>query len=109
MVKKSKTNIAKWNLAALSLAVGSNLSLRPITRDRIFDWHWIFRFGIRGTLFGIPLGWSLYKTFDFYSRCSMYLEDKYGDRVMRFANTGDPKSINPKYEDSDPYAQYSKK
>ena len=39
----------------------------------------------------------------------MYLEDKYSDRVMRFANTGDPKTINPKQEEVDPHEQYFKK
>ena len=65
-MKKSKTKIAKWNLAGFAGAIGSNLSVRSLTGDRIFGWHWIFRFGIRTTLFALPVGWSLYKTFDYY-------------------------------------------
>ena len=64
MMKKSKTNYAKWNLAAFTVGVGSNLALGSLTRDRTFSSNWILRFGIltRGTLFGVPLAWSIYKT-----------------------------------------------
>lgn len=44
----------------------------------------------------------------YYSRMTLYIEDKYGSRVMQYMMTGDPTAVDPNYVEPDPYEEFRK-
>jgi hypothetical protein len=82
----------------------ANIVLNPITRGRIFDWPAMAKIGLRSSLFAAPLGYTMYHSYNYYTRLSLYLEDKYGDRIAKFLRSGDPSTVNPEFVD--PYQDY---
>ena len=109
LLKKSIKTYTKWNLAAATIAILGNVSLNPLTGGRCFEWPKLLRYGIRSAIWILPLGFSISQTMNYYSRATLYIEDKYGERIIRFMRTGDPSVVNPDYVEEDPYAEFTKK
>jgi hypothetical protein len=104
VIHKATKHYARMNIGAVVGGLVANIAMRPLTNGRIFDWHVAARFGIRSSLFAVPLGFTLFHSWHYYTRLSLYIEDKYGDRIAKFMRTGDPSTINPDFVD--PYGDF---
>ena len=95
LVNRTFKRICQYGVGALLSSCFLNISLAKITRNYIFELPRFVRFSVRTVLFVVPL--SLYSQYAYqsYYRVSLYLLDKYMERIELFMVLGDPKIINP--------------
>ena len=88
-------------LGLLSLAFSAffNIKLGPLTKNYIFNLPRPLRFMIRTTAWILPLAAVSFYSSNDYNKISMYLVDKYIDRIGLFIKIGDPRIINPFLEE----------
>mmetsp|Transcript_358 Transcript_358/g.625 ORF Transcript_358/g.625 Transcript_358/m.625 type:complete len:172 (+) Transcript_358:483-998(+) len=99
ILEKTGKRLLRINLLSLIPAVGLNIGMGKLTRGRIFDLPFFLRFAIRTSVFFGPFVYSFKYSYDNYTRLSLYLEDKYADRISMFMRTGDPTTINPYFDE----------
>jgi hypothetical protein len=99
LVGKLGKNLIRYGVLSIFAPSIINIGLAKMTQNRIYNLHSITRFSFRLAIYVVPI--FLYTDYAFaaYTRSSMYLTDKYADRVELFMKIGDPKIINPKFEE----------
>ena len=79
-------------------AFGINLVMGNLARGKFYKYSFLKRLTIRTVVFALPYALVYKYASSNYSRLSLYLEEKYAERVNEYLKTGDPKSINPSNE-----------
>ena len=95
LVSTAGRKISQVAFGALAAATLSNIYLGKITGNRIFDLNFALRASTRAVLFVVPFSFASDYGFRTYTRVTMYLTDKYLERVEKFMKVGDPRIINP--------------
>lgn len=95
LLQKSGKTVFKSGIASLASAFGLNYGLSKIRGGWIFDRPFWMRCGIRSALFVAPIAVAAQYCYSRYMHVSLYLEDKYADRIATFMRSGDPAVINP--------------
>ena len=95
------TSRGVFKLGLFSIIVPSliNIGLGRLTNNSIFDMHYLVRFGIRSTIFAVPILFTVNHGMNVYTRSTMYLTDKYLERIESYSKLGDPTIINPFLEE----------
>jgi hypothetical protein len=88
-------NCVHWGIACLVFPSIGNLMLTRLAADRIFNLHFMVRMTIRLSFYAFPLFFWTDYAFGAYARITLYLCDKYVDRVEVYEKLKDPKIINP--------------
>ncbi|CAG9333897.1 unnamed protein product [Blepharisma stoltei] len=89
-------------IGTLSFSIGVNLGLGRITKGKIYNYNRLWRWGFRTILLTAPLLVFSDYAYSAYTRVSLYLEDKYSERVKEYMKTEDPLSLNPKFYQENP-------
>jgi hypothetical protein len=82
-------------LANRTLRKSINIGLARLTKDAIYDMHYLVRFTFRFSFYAIPIFFWTDYTFGAYAQISLYLCEKYVDRIDTYQKFKDPKVINP--------------
>ena len=98
IITKTTRKLVQYGFFAFVVPTAINISLAKMTSDRIFNLPYIMRFSLRLGIFTVPLFFYSDYAFNRYTQVSMYLTDKYLERIERFSRVGDPKIINPYLE-----------
>ena len=75
-----------------------NIGLGKLTKGRIYEMNTLFRFNLRLSFYAFPLFFWTDYFFGAYAQISMYLVDKYVDRVDMYLKLKDPAVMNPYLE-----------
>lgn len=84
-----------WGVACLAFPTLINIGLARLTKDAIYDMHYLVRFTFRFSFYAIPIFFWTDYTFGAYAQISLYLCEKYVDRIDTYQKFKDPKVINP--------------
>ena len=76
-----------------------NIGLGPWTKYYFYELPKPLRVSIRLGLFLLPMYYCGMKNKEIYERVNWYLLDKYMDRTEIYMKFGDPKIMNPNFED----------
>jgi hypothetical protein len=90
--------VAKSVFFGLLIPAGINIGLGKITNNRIFELHGFVRFNLRLSLFVVPIYFISDYALSSYIRISMYLIEKYSNRIEEYQQKGDPRIINPYFD-----------
>lgn len=88
-------NAVYWGAGIVVVPSLINFRLGKLTRDRIYGMHFMVRTSFRISFYAFPLFFWVEYFFGAYARVSLYLADKYVDRVEDYMKIKDPKILNP--------------
>ncbi len=95
LANKTLKSCVNWGVACLVFPSIANLMLTRFAYDRIFNLHFLIRSTIRLSFFAYPIYFWTHYAFGAYARISLYLCEKYVDRVELYQELKDAKIINP--------------
>lgn len=98
LAHKTLRKAVQWGLFIAVVPTLINLRLGKLTNGRIYEMNTLFRFNLRLSFYAFPLFFWTDYFFGAHARISLYLVDKYEDRVDMFLKVKDPKVINPYLE-----------
>ncbi|OMJ89056.1 hypothetical protein SteCoe_8882 [Stentor coeruleus] len=98
LMKSTARQVAQYGFLSIISPIYLNIKLGKIAFGRIFDLPKSWRFGIRTTIYAVPLLLHWKYTSDVYNHITYYLADKYMERVQLFMKFNDPKIMNPYIE-----------
>lgn len=104
--EKDKNLIATFKKRATKYLVGAfitslliNRYVFPIVGSWSYKYPWFLRAPLRLSLFFLPFIYVYKYNLDLYTRGSLYMADKYMDRIPPYIKIQDPRLINPFLED----------
>jgi hypothetical protein len=97
LVNQLGKNMFRYGFLSITLPTIINIGLARMTQNRIYDLHYLMRWSFRLAIYVTPIFLYTDYLFGSYTRVSMYLTDKYSDRVELFLKVGDVRIINPNY------------
>lgn len=89
----------QYGFFSLIIPIAVNISLGPITKNYFFELPKPARFLVRLGIFLGPLYYCGTLNMAIYERVNFYLLDKYMDRAEIYMKFGDPKIMNPNFEE----------
>jgi hypothetical protein len=95
LLERSGKSMFKAGVASLVPAFGLNYGLSKLKGGWIFEKPFWVRFSLRTALFLAPIAYATQYCYTRYMHVSLYLEDKYADRIALFMRSEDPGIINP--------------
>jgi hypothetical protein len=95
LLERSGKSMFRAGVASLLPAFGLNYGLSKLSGGWVFEKPFWLRFSLRSALFVAPMGYAAQYCYTRYMHVSLYLEDKYADRVALFMRSEDPGIINP--------------
>mmetsp|Transcript_827 Transcript_827/g.1826 ORF Transcript_827/g.1826 Transcript_827/m.1826 type:complete len:166 (+) Transcript_827:3036-3533(+) len=96
LLEKSGKIVLKSGLASVASGFGLNYGLSRLRGGWIYDRPLWMRVGVRSLVFIAPVAFAFQYCYTRYMHVSLYLEDKYADRIAMYMRSGDPSSVNPK-------------
>lgn len=91
--------VVQYGLISVLLPTALNITLARITKNRIYDLHYMMRFSLRLAIYVTPLFLFTDYAFGAYTQISMYLVDKYSERVELYHKIPDPRVIDPYFKE----------
>lgn len=98
LIMGSLKKMFQYGFFSFIVPIAVNISLGPMTRNTFFELPKYARFFIRMGIFAGPLYFCFTHNMAIYERVNFYLLDKYMDRAEIFMKFGDPKIMNPNFE-----------
>ncbi|OMJ78534.1 hypothetical protein SteCoe_21639 [Stentor coeruleus] len=99
LVNDIASKVVYYGLASVLIPTFLNITLARFTKNRIYDLHYMMRFSLRLAIYVTPLFLFTDYAFGAYTQISMYLIDKYGERVELYQKIPDPRIINPYFKE----------
>ena len=100
VMEKTSSMIHGLGTKCLVTSLVGNLLLGPMTDERIYSLPKYYRYIMRVIIVAAPLTYAFNYGWNRYQRVSLYLEDKYADRIVTFFKTHDPAAVNPELKRS---------
>ncbi|OMJ83512.1 hypothetical protein SteCoe_15544 [Stentor coeruleus] len=94
-------NAVQYGLLSIIFPSALNISIARLTDNRIYNLHYMKRFSLRLGIYAVPILLAINYTLGAYTQMSMYLVDKYNERVELYHQFPDPSVINPYFKEEE--------
>jgi hypothetical protein len=101
LVSVTSRKLGKLGFVSFVTPILLNIGLGKMTGGYFFELPRFLRIGIRFSIYAAPVYLFGMYARSCYEHVSLYMVDKYMDRIEIFMKYGDPKIINPYFEDEE--------